>query len=536
MNSIGRLLSGGVQQLFRPTPSDKTAPANGDFGFYQKNVASVNASESLRLLGNRVGSAQTAAAQKVEWHDGPTLNGDYIAAVSVYDLGQTQWSNKVDPAAVSQIGFARALIQANITKDPNAARQVAERLGGGMVLELPNGKQRAVTSADFGDRDFMKIVTDGEGRFLLDVPKSQLDEARKLVKQLESGGEAALNATNQADAGVAVLGGSLAAGKIAQTATKVNWSAINLRAAATGIGGAIVEAAPLAPVAIGLAGQGALVRQRYLYEKQKWEAQQKGRVLPLPAVPPTVLQNTAKKPETKVADRPQAKGQPIPDANTQAGQELAVRPKAAPTTTTKPMTNAPQATPPQSEPPKLPKVPKSVPEAIAGVGAAAIGKAAADVAKRDVAPNGVVKIHKREWSQAEYKQWFDALPRIRTPQNTPANLYEIKQTEEFNYSISGNGEKLNADGIAGKDVLEAKFVTNPERSLFIKDSKLPNFLRKGMEEKGIRSELSRLDKILRDDSNPLTSVRIITNNKKAASYLLELMKEYNVPGEVVVKQ
>ena len=60
-------------------------------------------------------------------------------------------------------------------------------------------------------------------------------------------------------------------------------------------------------------------------------------------------------------------------------------------------------TPPQTEPPQMPKVPKSVPEAITGATTAAIGKVAVDASKQDVAPNGVAKIYRREWSDAKYE-------------------------------------------------------------------------------------------------------------------------------------
>lgn len=153
----------------------------------------------------------------------------------------------------------------------------------------------------------------------------------------------------------------------------------------------------------------------------------------------------------------------------------------------------------------------------------------------DISPNGVAKISKREWTLAEYQTWFENLPTIRTPANTPADIYEHIHTGPLNYTVSGGGTKFNADGIAGQTVLEAKFVIDPERSLFIKDSKLPPFLRREMEAKGIRSEFERLNKILHDDNNPLTSVRIIANDQRAMPYLEELMREYGVPGEVVIE-
>lgn len=91
-----------------------------------------------------------------------------------------------------------------------------------------------------------------------------------------------------------------------------------------------------------------------------------------------------------------------------------------------------------------------------------------------------------------------------------------------------------ADGISETTVLEAKFVGNPDRSPFIEDSRFPDFLRRRTDAK-IRGEFYRASQVLRDNDNPLTSFRVITNDPKAAPYFEKLMREYNIPGEVVVE-
>lgn len=156
------------------------------------------------------------------------------------------------------------------------------------------------------------------------------------------------------------------------------------------------------------------------------------------------------------------------------------------------------------------------------------------MAKQDVAPNGVQKINKREWSETEYKQWFDNLPKSPAKTASDANIYQLIQVGDTEFTISGNGEKFDADGLADKTVLEAKFVGNPARSPYIEDSKLPPFLRKQIGGK-TRDEFARLSRVLRDN-NPLTAVRVITSDEKAVPYFEKLMREYHVPGEVVVKK
>ena len=194
-----------------------------------------------------------------------------------------------------------------------------------------------------------------------------------------------------------------------------------------------------------------MLRQRYLYEKQKWEAQQKGRVLP-PALPPTVLQNEAKKPETKVADRPQAKGQPLPNEADLPKGELAVRPKAAPTTTVKPevkVDELPQPVtpdaprnnqPPQNQPPSnLPKLPKGVTEAVTGATTTAIGKAAVDALKTKV------------------QQTLPSLSpdAARLPRGVPEKI-DVKEAPENVLAITKQNESAKVLSKAGYDVEQLK--------------------------------------------------------------------------------
>jgi hypothetical protein len=153
----------------------------------------------------------------------------------------------------------------------------------------------------------------------------------------------------------------------------------------------------------------------------------------------------------------------------------------------------------------------------------------------EIAPNGVKNITKREWTEGEYKQWFDNLPKESARTNTDADIYQIIHAGEKERVVSGSGVKFKADGIADKNILEAKFVGNSARSPYIENSKFPAFLRE-VTDKKTRSEFERMSKILQDGKNPLTKVRVITNDEKAVPYFQKLMREYNVPGEVILRK
>lgn len=389
--SLGQRLFGNARELFNDlqTPVDgqeqqqpRALQKFGVFGLSGNNSNITGANESLLNVSNHIAAsnagnnnvATAARTQGVEWREGATKDGGYISAVSVYDLGQAKWSSAVDPKAVSLIAYARGAMNAGVTNDPEIAKQIAEQRANGITLHLPNGKTRPVTSKDFGDRDFMKTYTDPQGRFVMFLSKNELAEARKLAQELKGN-----QSQPQTQAG-AVAGTTLAVPQAQPL--QFDWSKINIRAAATTLSGA-AKLAPLAPAAVGLAGQGAVIRQRYEIERQKWEARQKTQVLP----PALTIQNADKKPETKTAEKPQPKVQPIPEAKDLPKGEIAVRPKAQPTTSepVAPTSNQP-AQPNAPGSPNAPKPPRINPKDITGPVTAAttatIGKAAADAVNK----------------------------------------------------------------------------------------------------------------------------------------------------------
>ncbi len=145
-----------------------------------------------------------------------------------------------------------------------------------------------------------------------------------------------------------------------------------------------------------------------------------------------------------------------------------------------------------------------------------------------------IPIVKRAWTHEEYEQWFAGLETKRTPTSTPQNLYEIEHAGELNYFIRGGGAEFWTDGISESTVLEAKLIVNASRSPYLEGSQAPDFVRrKALED--VRGELRRVSMILRDAGNPLTSMRVITNDMRAVPLFAWLLREYNIPGEVVVR-
>lgn len=137
---------------------------------------------------------------------------------------------------------------------------------------------------------------------------------------------------------------------------------------------------------------------------------------------------------------------------------------------------------------------------------------------------------------AESQRYFDELPRKKTPDRTPADAYEREHTGDYNYTLRGGGEKVDADGYRVTDggALEAKHVGNPARSPFRDDSSIPEPVR----EKILRQqddEFRRYGQVVNDPSNPVRRVEVITNDPRAVPYFERLMDKYSIQGRVVVK-
>jgi hypothetical protein len=129
----------------------------------------------------------------------------------------------------------------------------------------------------------------------------------------------------------------------------------------------------------------------------------------------------------------------------------------------------------------------------------------------NAAPSNSVEIRKTGWTPERYQQWFSSLETRATPSTTAQDLFEIQHTGPLNYLLKGGGVGFWADGISDRRVLEAKMVVNPKKSPFIHGAgaDTPPFIRDRMID-DVRSEMSRIGPILRDEGNPLESLRIIT--------------------------
>ena len=125
-----------------------------------------------------------------------------------------------------------------------------------------------------------------------------------------------------------------------------------------------------------------------------------------------------------------------------------------------------------------------------------------------------------------------SLRTMPTPMGSPANLFEIANTGTLNYQIKAGGVEFWADGIIGTTIQESKFLANAERSPFILESNIPQFLRNKILG-DVDGEFARMARIIADPTNPLMNVEIITNDPRANQFFLDLLKKHCIDGRVI---
>jgi len=131
--------------------------------------------------------------------------------------------------------------------------------------------------------------------------------------------------------------------------------------------------------------------------------------------------------------------------------------------------------------------------------------------------------------------YVSRLPRINTPTKTPANLYEIKHTGPFNYTISGGGAKFKMDGYRGTTILDTKHVGKPKISPFIPGSDIEDKYRKFILDE-VRDELDRIRTIIKSKETPFDSLEIITNTNESKAFFEGLLQEFKIPGTVRISE
>lgn len=131
----------------------------------------------------------------------------------------------------------------------------------------------------------------------------------------------------------------------------------------------------------------------------------------------------------------------------------------------------------------------------------------------------------------------------QTPRGTPGSpeqQYQLRHAGDTEYRIAGRDSQIWADSVHGIDVatgeaVDTKYIGNLSRSPYIPGTACPDFIREKVD-KQQRHEFERYAAVVESDANPLTGLHVITNDHGAAGYFAGLMKEFNIPGRISVKE
>jgi hypothetical protein len=134
-------------------------------------------------------------------------------------------------------------------------------------------------------------------------------------------------------------------------------------------------------------------------------------------------------------------------------------------------------------------------------------------------------------------QWASQLERRATPSHSSNYQYQIKYAGPQEILVQGGGEEIWADGIRVADgfLLECKFIVHPDRSPFIENSQIPNFIRQKIVNR-IADEFFRYAAVINDPNTPIKALEVIINEPSAIPFFQKLLQRYKIPGRVFYQE
>ncbi|UQU62536.1 hypothetical protein COUCH_26335 [Couchioplanes caeruleus] len=175
----------------------------------------------------------------------------------------------------------------------------------------------------------------------------------------------------------------------------------------------------------------------------------------------------------------------------------------------------------------------AVPAAALGVTAIAGGASALVVGSKNLGSH-VKDLHWNNQASGASGQAAGATGRTRPAVGSgAARDYQVAKAGPTETEVAGGGEKVFADGVSGPELVEAKHVGS-KKSPFVSNSGVPDFIQKKIDAQQ-QDEFRRYGAVLRDPGSGYQRLRVVTNSEEAVPYFRKMMRDYNVPGEIVVE-
>ncbi len=144
-----------------------------------------------------------------------------------------------------------------------------------------------------------------------------------------------------------------------------------------------------------------------------------------------------------------------------------------------------------------------------------------------------------------FESWYKNLP--DAPVNRPDNIrfqYQKRITGtaiEKRVTLKGPpinaGPTMDLDGVKMNEsaIIEAKYIEKPNKSPYIEGSSCPDFVRESAIN-DINKEMIKYYNIISDPTNPARELIIITNEAKAKGFFEKKLRQFNIPGKVIIKE
>ena len=139
---------------------------------------------------------------------------------------------------------------------------------------------------------------------------------------------------------------------------------------------------------------------------------------------------------------------------------------------------------------------------------------------------------------AAFDEWLQQAERRPLPVK-PEEPYGFQRrhagTEEL--LVKGGGEKVWADGARASDahLIESKYVEKPDTSPFVIGSTCDDSVRQLIRKKEA-NQFSRYAAVILDPKTPVVGLEVVVNDSRAVAFFEALLREFRIPGRVVVGQ
>jgi hypothetical protein len=135
-----------------------------------------------------------------------------------------------------------------------------------------------------------------------------------------------------------------------------------------------------------------------------------------------------------------------------------------------------------------------------------------------------------------FARWIQRSTRRPVHDTREAHRYQAAHAGPEEILVQGGGTQIWADGprMDKARLVEAKYVETPEKSPFIDGSTCNEKVRLRIRQE-VTAEFQRYAAVIADPATPAVALEVIINDARATPFFEALLRNLNIPGEVIIK-